>query len=72
MAKTRKPGRGARKVPKSYRLAPDKVAAAQRILGAATATETIETALDMIVFRQELMEGTRAMLGVTIFSPDQA
>jgi len=70
MAKTKKPSRGARKVPKTYRLAPDKVAAAQRILGAATATETIETALDMIVFRQELIDGTRAMLGVPITSPD--
>jgi hypothetical protein len=59
-----------RKVPKTYRLAPEKVAAAQRILGAATATETIETALDMIVFRQELIEGTKAMLGVPITSPD--
>ena len=71
MAKT-KPRKAARKVPKTYRLAPEKVAAAQRILGAATATETIETALDMIVFRQELIEGTKAMLGVPITSPDPA
>ena len=32
-----------RKVPRTYRLAPGKVAAAQRVLGAATATEAIET-----------------------------
>jgi hypothetical protein len=72
VAKTKKPVPGARKVPRTYRLAPAKVAAAQRILGAATATETIETALDMIVFRQELIDGTRAMLGVSIAAPDPA
>ena len=59
-----------RKVPKTYRLAPDKIAKAQRILGAATATETIEQALDLVVFRDELMAGTRAMLGLAITSPD--
>jgi hypothetical protein len=59
-----------RKVPKTFRLAPDKIARAQRILGAATATETIEQALDLVVFRDELMAGTRAMLGVKITSPD--
>ena len=59
-----------RKVSRTYRLAPGKVAAAQRVLGAATATETIETALDLILFRQDLIKGTRAMLGVRITSPD--
>jgi hypothetical protein len=58
------------KVPKTYRLSPRKVAAAQRILGTPTATETIETALDMVVFRQELVEGIQAMLGVDLVSPD--
>lgn len=60
------PGRSGNKVRKSYRLAPDKLAAAQRILGTATATEAIETALDMVVFRQELLNGTREMLGTRI------
>ena len=58
------------KVPKTYRLTPAKLARAQKILGAATATETIETALDMIVFRRELLDGTRAMRGVRIDSGD--
>ena len=58
------------KVSKTFRLAPTKLAAAQKILGTATATETIETALDMVVFRQELLDGTRALFGVTITSPD--
>jgi hypothetical protein len=53
-------------------LAPEKVAAAQRILGAPTATETIETALDLVVLRQELVRGTRAMLGVRLTPPDEA
>jgi hypothetical protein len=60
------------KVPKTYRLNPRKVAAAQRILGTPTATETIETALDMVVFRDELIEGTREMLGVDVASSDHA
>jgi len=61
-----------RKVPKTYRLNPSKVAAAQRILGTQTATETIEAALDMVVFREELIAGARAMLGVELSAPDAA
>ena len=61
-------GRGA-KVPRTYRLDARTIAAAQEILGAATATETIETALDMVVFRQELVAGTRAMLGTELRPP---
>ena len=59
------------KVPRTFRLSSEKIAAAQRALGAATATEAIETALDLVVFRQGLIEGTRAMLGVNISSPDR-
>lgn len=66
----RVPGRAGTKVRKSYRLTPDKLAAAQKILGTATATEAIETALDMVVFRQELLDGTRNMLGFRIDSPE--
>lgn len=71
MAKAIPTAKGGRKVPRTYRLAPEKVAAAQRVLGAATATETIETALDLIVFRQELVKGTRAMLGIRLAPPDE-
>lgn len=60
------------KVSKTYRLVPAKLAAAQKILGTATATETIETALDMVVFRRELLDGTRALAGLRIDSPDPA
>jgi hypothetical protein len=58
------------KVARTFRLTEGKVEAAQRILGAATATETIETALDLVVFRQELESSTRAALGARIRSPD--
>lgn len=58
---TRSVGRqGRRKVPRSYRLTHAELAAAQRILGTRTATETIKTVLDMMVFRHELIAGTRA------------
>lgn len=70
MPKARRARARERKVSKTYRLTPSKLAAAQRILGAATATETIETALDMVVFREELVAGTREMLGTEIEAPD--
>ena len=59
-----------RKVARTFRLTPGKVEAAQRILGVATATDAIETALDMVVFREELIAGTRAAHGLRITSPD--
>lgn len=59
-----------RRVPRTYRLTLSKLSAAQRALGAATATETIERALDLVIFRRKLVEGTRSMLGVRIASPD--
>ncbi len=58
------------KTPKTFRLSAARLAAAQRALGAATATEAIETALDLVIFRQGLIEGSRAMAGVIIDSPD--
>jgi hypothetical protein len=54
------------KVAMSYRLAPAKIARAQKILGTATATATIEQALDLIVFRQELMQGVDRAFGLPI------
>ena len=54
------------KIARTYRLSPRKIAAAQAILGARTATATIEEALDLIVFRRELIDGTRAMSGLEI------
>ena len=54
----------ARKIARTFRITPGKIEAAQGILGASTATETIETALDMVVFRQELIQGARAAFGI--------
>ena len=59
------------RVSRTYRLPLSKLSAAQRALGAATATETIERALDMVVFQRALIEGTRSMQGVVITSPDR-
>lgn len=61
------------KRPRTYRLAESTIRAAQDILGTPTATATIETALDMVVFRKELVAGTAALLGVRLtpaFEPD--
>ena len=59
------------RVSRTYRLRLSKLKAAKRALGAATATETIEQALDLVVFQHELVDGTRAMLGIDIASPDR-
>jgi hypothetical protein len=47
-----------------------KVSAAKRALGAATATETIERALDLVIFQRELIDGTRSMQGIQITPSD--
>jgi hypothetical protein len=50
----------------SYRLSPSKIARAQRILGTTTATSTIEEALDLVVFRNELTDGLESAFGAAI------
>lgn len=47
-----------------------KLSAAKKALGAATATETIERALDLVVFQRALIDGTRSMQGIEISSSD--
>ena len=54
------------KVAMSYRLSPARIRRAQKILGAATATATIEEALDAVIFRRELMDQTRRALGIPV------
>ena len=54
------------KVAMSYRLSPAKIARAQRILGTRTATSTIEEALDLVVFRRELVDGLDQAFGAGI------
>ncbi len=58
------------RVSRTYRLRLSKLEAAKRALGAATATEAIEMALDLAVFQRELVAGNRAMFGIRITSPD--
>ena len=58
------------RVSRTYRLPLSKLSAAKRALGAATTTETIERALDLVVFQRALIDGTRAMHGIEIASPD--
>ncbi len=53
----------ARKVRKNLRLTQAKVDRARRILGTETETETIEQALDLVAFRQEVIEGVRRLAG---------
>lgn len=67
MAKKRHPPTvGEPKIAMSYRLAPDKIARAQRVLGTPTATATIEEALDLVVFRNELSAGLDAVFGMSV------
>lgn len=58
-------------MPRTYRLTPSKLRAAKRALGVATATEAIERALELVVFRRQLVRGTRARLGIRIAAADQ-
>ena len=57
-------------VSRTYRPTLPKVSAAKRLLGADTATEMIEQALDVVVFQRKLIDGTRSMQGVEITFPD--
>jgi Arc/MetJ family transcription regulator len=54
------------KVRKELWLDPEILGRAQSILGTATERETVEVALDMIAFRRELLDGTRALAGIRI------
>ena len=57
MAKTEKVVR------KNMRLRQDLIDRAKRILGTKTETETVEQALEMVAFREEVVEGIKAIAG---------
>ena len=63
-------------VRKNLRLTQSKIDKAKRILGTKTETETIEQALDLVVFRQEVLEGISRIAGTgsirDIFADDEA
>jgi hypothetical protein len=51
---------------KNIRLHQWKIDEARAALGTTTETETIEAALDLVVFRQQLVDGIRAMRGAEL------
>ena len=55
-----------RSVRKNFRLDQRRLDAAKRALGARTETEAIETALDLVLLRHELVEGVDALVGAKI------
>ena len=59
------------KAPKTYRLAAAKIARARKILGTDSDTATIEMALDLVTFRDELIAGTNALHGADIVPIDE-
>jgi hypothetical protein len=54
------------KVRKEFWLDPETLHLAQVILGTANERETVEAALDLVTFRRELLDGTRALAGLQI------
>lgn len=48
---------------KNVRLTQSKLDKARKVLGTETETETIEQALDLVVFRKEAIEGVRQLAG---------
>ena len=57
--------------PRAFRLDPERLAAARRVLGTPNDTATIEAALDEVLFRRELRAGIEA-LGEMTFDPIDA
>lgn len=55
--------KGSCRVRKSLRLSQAKITRAQRTLGTATETETVEQALDLVAFREEVTAGIRRLAG---------
>lgn len=48
---------------KNFRLHQSKIDQAMKVLGTRTETETIEQALDLIVFQRQLLDGIDALYG---------
>ncbi|TVP78232.1 MAG: hypothetical protein EA352_02305 [Gemmatimonadales bacterium] len=56
-------GKASKVVRKNMRLRQDLIDRAKRILGTKTETETVEQALEMVAFREEVLEGIDAVSG---------
>lgn len=52
-----------RRVRKNYRLTQAKLDRARQVLGTETETDTIEQALDLVAFREEVLAGVRRQAG---------
>jgi hypothetical protein len=60
------PGAGESLTRKNFRLHQSKIDEAKRLLGASTETETIEQALDLVVFGERLLAGVDRMRGTNL------
>lgn len=58
------------KVRKNLRLTQAKLDRARELLGAETETETVEQALDLVAFREEVIAGVRRLAGSRSFRDD--
>jgi hypothetical protein len=54
------------KVRKEFWLSPKLLREAQEYLGTTTERETVEMALDLVAFRQELVAGAKALAGLRL------
>ncbi|MEP6619432.1 MAG: hypothetical protein ABJE47_08960 [bacterium] len=54
------------KVRKEFWLDPASLAAAQAFLGTVTERDTVELALDLVIFRRDLVAGARALKGMRL------
>jgi hypothetical protein len=63
--RTRNPSRKG-KVRKEFWLDPKSLRRAQALLGTATERDTVELALDLVAFRQELLTGVQALGGLDL------
>lgn len=66
-------GRGSRRegrVRKELWLTPGKLDEARRVLGTSTDVETVEAALDLVVFREEVRQGVRMLGGLGLHRID--
>jgi hypothetical protein len=64
---TKAAGRGSRRegrVRKEFWLTPGKLDEARRVLGTSTDVDTVEEALDLVVFRDEVRQGVRMLGGL--------
>lgn len=57
-------------VRKNLRLSQKKIDEARQILGASTETETIDRALDYVIFREEVLEGIDRIAGTGLVRDD--